>query len=64
MIEKDDHNWIPIEKALAISQLDDEETTHEETVQDFCGRIKALMSKAHQNLDGRQHMMDIGKIKI
>ena len=57
MIERDDHNWIPIEKALAIYQLDDEESTHEEVMIKLYSKIKEMGIRSEKAIEQRNRLM-------
>lgn len=62
MIEKDDHFWIPIERALVISKLDEEESTAEEEMAVICEKINKFMEKNNKMLDKKENRLKLLKL--
>lgn len=62
MLDKDDHFWIPIEKALVISRLDKEETTTEEKVGVVCEKISQFMDMNEKVLEQKERRLKLLKL--
>ena len=59
MIDKDDHFWMPMERALSISKQDSQtmEQSRDEQVFEVCDKVKLLMKKAKEVLKKKEKRM-------
>lgn len=62
MLDKDDHFWIPIEKALVISRLDKEETSIEDKIGVVCEKINSFMDENDRVLEKKERRLKLLKL--
>ena len=62
MRTRDDHFWIPMERALAISKLDEEEVSPEDHMKKLYKRVKEYSKKQHSLLDIREKKLRMIRI--